>query len=354
MGTKLETPTTQEITTLVPAFKVAFFGRLLGSLARQLGRPGRIMISDDTESGDFRRALLTSSELRNRVSDLRVEIVSGPRKGYHANVRFLLSNYSQRPTPFFHFHLDDDELLPSFYQDHVVAHAKRNTLCCVSRRIIRREGSNRGGVPPLPVPLEDVAKGLKQVHLEDLIETLLRRNEPNWLGELSCCTIRRSFLDQEPDFNMLAGVGLEGVNDTGTLVKCCMEAPILLLTEPLGVFSLNRESISGKRGYFYCLSILAKGALGIALRRSGKVEKEDVLVALRHAAEHCREEYGESKVASKIQSLINRASADYEGAEEGYLRLLDTFKGFTPQSSSISTKEETKNFLSAPHWSKLD
>lgn len=346
--------TTKEVTTLVPAFKVEFFGRLLNSLSRQLNRPGRVIISDDTEGGEFRGALLRDYELRSRVKDLNAEVVAGPRRGYHENVRFLLSIYSQRPTPFFHIHLDDDELLAPFYRDHMAAHTKRQALCCVSRRIVRNERINRTTVPALPVPLEDAGEGLKLVNLENLIETLLRRGEPNWLGELSFCTLRRAVLDLAPDFNALAGVSLEGVNDTGTLFKCCMEAPILLLTEPLGIYSFNRESISGKRGFLYCLSILAKGALGIALRRSGRVERRDVLTGLRRAADRCGQIYGENDVARRIRDLVILADSDYEGAEEDYLRLLDAYKSFTPQLRALATQREMKEFLSSPQWRQLD
>ncbi len=46
--------------------------------------------------------------------------------------------------------------------------------------------------------------------------------------------------------------------------------------------------------------------------------------------------------------LIDRARVDHEGAEAGYLRLLDRFKSFAPESRSLSTRAEMRGFLSGP------
>ena len=292
------------MTTLVPAFKLDYFRRLLASLATQHVKPNRVIVSDDTPGNDFSAAVLKNHEIRSLLRQVDGQVVRGPKRGYHENVRHLLAEYRKRPTEMFHVLLDDDELSPDFYKDHYQAHLNHQTICCVSRRLIVSVSEKQTKLPAVPSSIREVSPGIARISLDQMIESFVIRGEWNWLGELSCMTLRREFLDIEEDFNSFNGIGLEGMNDIGTLIKSASVSDVIFLTEPKGLFRLHEKSISFNKGYFYSLSILCQLFLAIALQRRQNIGRATVLSVAQRVHLQWQEIYGRDVVSGVLRKLI--------------------------------------------------
>lgn len=333
------------ITTLVPAFKLDYFRRLLVSLATQHVKPNRVIVSDDTPGNDFSATVLKNDEIRSLLRQVDGQVIRGPKRGYHENVRYLLAEYRKQSTAFFHILLDDDELSPDFYKDHYQAHLNYQTVCCVSRRLIVSVSENQTRLPAVPSSMREVAPGIARISLDQMIESFVIRGEWNWLGELSCMTLRHEFLDIEEDFNSFNGIGLEGMNDIGTLLKSASVSDVIFLTEPKGLFRVHEKSISFRKGYFYSLSILCKLILAIALQRRQKISKAAVLSVAQRVHLQWQDAYGQDVVSGILRRLIEVINRDYERFEQSALAFWSSYKELTAISSKLSDREALMRHL---------
>ena len=337
------------LTTLVPAFKPEFFLPLLRSLGSQTTKPRRVIISDDTEANSFAAVVLKDDSIRNLLKSLDGKIVRGPQKGYHENIRNLLAEFQKAPTDFFHILLDDDEIAPHFYEDHMQAHKSFNTMCCVSRRLILREPEKEPSVLAIPLGLNEIAPGQIRIPLEYLIKSLVVNGEWNWLGELSSMTLRREFLDIEAGFNTFGGIGLEGLNDIGTLLKSASKSDILFMKEPRGFFRINNNSISSKRGFFFSLSILGGIPLAISLNKSGRLSRADVLTVTKRVLEEWRTIYGDGCIAAILSEYCSLCQQDYDRFQRLALDFWSAYRALFKYHRDISTREELILFLETRH-----
>lgn len=328
------------ITTLVPAFKPEFFPSLLHSLDAQSIKPRRVIVSDDTEASSFSAVAFQDNNVRTALKRLNGTIIRGPRKGYHRNIRHLLSEYQKESTDFFHILLDDDEVAPSFYEDHLQAHKSFSTICCVSRRLILREREKEPRILSIPSDLDEIFPGQRRVPLEKLVKSLVIDGEWNWLGELSCMTLRREFLDLEPGFNSFGGIELEGLNDIATLIKSASYTDVLFLTEPKGFFRVSKNSISSKRGFFFSLSILGIILLAISLVEKGKISRVDVAIIVRRALREWRAVYGDGTVMSILDWLCDLSQSDYDVFKLKALTFWSNYRALTEKHKNLSTRDE--------------
>lgn len=340
------------ITTLVPAFKPEFFGPLLTCLAQQSRRPARVVISDDTPEGDFSAAARRNEDIRSALGRINGVILKGPRRGYHENVRFLLAEYRTQATEFFHILLDDDAIMPSFYSDHLEAHDARRAICCVSRRVIGFE-TGRMVLPDLPFALQELRPGLARVDLEQMVRSFIIEGKPNWLGELSCMTLRRGFLDLEPDFNSLGGIGLEGSNDICTLLKSAIHGEVICLTEPKGMFRQNASNISSRRGYFFSLTRLVYIPIAIVLQRLSHVTRDDVSDIVARVGRRWLSTYGANAIHELICELQEMIPKDYAAFERRALDFWAAYRRLAVDSSRMSTRATLLSYLAGMDPSQL-
>lgn len=334
------------ITALVPAFKSEHFLPLLASLAGQTVKAERVIISDDTEANIFLESILQNNQVRALLRRVNGTVIRGPKKGYHHNVRHLIAEYLKRPTEFFHILLDDDEIGPDFYSDHIRAHARHRAVCCVSRRYIYRSADKQINLLAIPDSIVERPSGIAQVSLDHMVQSLVVGGSWNWLGELSCMTLRREFLDIDTCFNSLDGVGLEGLNDVGTLLKSATVSDVIFLTKANGMFRVHGNSISTKRGYFFSLSILAELPLAIVLRRRGAIGRAAVLTVARRVTARWRDNYGSDAVHARLKGMVDTLSDDDEAFAESVLAFWARYKDLTTTSGRLSTREALMTFLS--------
>lgn len=341
------------ITTLVPAFKPAFLRPLLTCLVQQSRSPARVIISDDTAEGAFSAAARQHEDIRSALGSINGVILQGPKRGYHENVRFLLAQYQKQPTEFFHILLDDDHIMPSFYSDHLEAHEACPAICCVSRRVIGFE-SGKLSLPDLPVELEALGPGRARVSLDQMVRSFIIEGKPNWLGELSCMTLRRRFLDLAPDFNSLGGISLEGSNDICTLLKSALHGDVICLTEPKSLFRQHASNISSRKGYFFSLTRLVSIPVAIVLHRLSRVTRDDVSNIVARVEQRWLVTYGANVIHARIRELQQILPRNYAAFERRALEFWAAYRRLSAISSRIATRDALLSHFAAMDASQLD
>jgi hypothetical protein len=257
-----------QITTLIPAYKTQYILELFNCLRLQTYPVGKIIISDDSPDGEFRRTLYSEPYAGLREG-LDIEIHEGPRNGGYENFKHLVRLWNGR-SELVHIMLDDDVLYPEFYARHITAHVSGDLSCSVSRRWT----ANNMGMPmvgqPVPQVLRDHAN--RMVALDDSVlfaSTLASCN--NWLGEFTNTVFRADCAELvlKPE---LAGVSYAGLWDLGFFIAASMRRALCHIQDYLGFFRLGPEQNSSKHNSPFMKSAhLGYVALAIGGRRAGRL-----------------------------------------------------------------------------------
>jgi hypothetical protein len=336
----------QNVTCLIPAFKVRYLHDLLSSLIAQSFLPSRVILSDDTHNFDFHRLLAESELIKDLSQSLGIEFVRGPRRGHRENIEFLLSLFRDNPTEFFHIMLDDDLIHPDFYKTHIHAHSQTFSLCSISRRLLMTEQGVSRAVPGLPKEFSGRDGQICIVKSEFLIPNIIEPRMGNWLGELSFGVFREQYIQNPSEFCTMSDVSFAGLNDLGNWLKCSLQSPLIFINEPFGRRRFTQGSISFLKGYFYSLSILARVPLAIVLYDLKKIKFSDLIAILKQTKARWVDFYGQDTLRRILGDFDQLTSEDIYGEfKSRFLDFWDHYRHLPKDQVDLSTRQHLIDYL---------
>lgn len=253
------------ITTVIPAYKPAWFLELLGALARQTVRPAQVLVSDDSPDDAF-AALLATPAGEQAAGGLDVQVLRGPKRGAYANWRAALAAFGGR-TELFHLCCDDDIVYPGFYERHLMAHRQGRFGVTVSRRWTADEHGRPLRDLPVPPAAAHGSQALWSLDAGAVFPLTVARGT-NWLGEVSNAVYRAEHAPRigEPQVGGVAYLGLE---DIGSFVTSTLEQPLCWINDHLGFFRTSAHQASQQHygrplklahGAYIALSVIGRRA----------------------------------------------------------------------------------------------
>lgn len=311
-------------TTLIPAFKPEYLVQQLTCLRRQKLKPERIIFSDDSPNNAFIK-LLTQDPIKTKIADLKIEVIEGPKKGATKNTQQLIDVYLSRgvgSSQYFHILMDDDLIYPTFYEQHLKAHARYEPNCVVSRRWLTVDDSDPAKDVPLPETIADGNEIFREINGKELFMLTVGRGT-NWLGEFSNASFSRTMAIElkESSFDEIRYDGLE---DLGAFLRAADSNPLVLINMHLGIFRKNNgNNSSNPRTQAFKRALLAWFALAIIGKRSGKLAESDYIYALAHRKanliDHCQRSYQDQGDMIEMLKVICSKSLQSESFETSFL-----------------------------------
>lgn len=305
------------ITTLIPAFKVAFLPSLIAALERQTVRPVRVLLSDDSPDGDFLRVLATEPWAA-RCEALKLEVARGPCRGAHANVTRLIDWWggsSERV----HLLFDDDLVFPTFYERHLAAIAQLPE-CRAS--VSLRWRSAEDGVPQVPAnaPAAVLQHPARLLALPaDVLFASTLGAPTNWLGEFSNTVLHADLVPgvSRPRLFDMPATGLE---DLGTFLNASLAAPLALVNEHLGCFRSSPQQHSAQPlGTMMKLSACAWVPLAIESHRHGRLDDAQRDRCVQLMSRFVLARYAELPELAPLCAALRARLANAPGADDAVL-----------------------------------
>ena len=316
-----------KITTLIPAYKSNYLFDLLISLKNQTVKPYKIIFSDDSPNQEF-EGIFSSSNFKELVENLNIEVIKGPQDGAYNNFRSLLHYYhldTSNRTELFHILLDDDILYPTFYERHIFAHVQLRATCVVSRRWTALE-SGQPFRDPLPLPEAIASHPNRILSLDsDLLFKHTVGEGKNWLGEFSNASFRADMVN-ELDQSAMVGISYKGLEDLGGILKASMAGSVGFINEHLGAFRTSPiQHSANPMGRPLKLAFLAYVALTIIGRNLGKLTDEVATQALNRIAQFITQNYEHESDMSDFCALMPGIAESQVTTELEFLQLWEEF-----------------------------
>lgn len=315
------------ITTLIPAYKIKYLVPLLTCIRHQTLKPDRIILSDDTKQEQFIRALRTDP-LASIVSDMNIELISGPKQGAYANFCNLFKVYEKKTKAggaYFHVLLDDDLIYPSFYEEHVNAHQKISCDCMVSQRWVALEDGQPVRDQRVPKEISSRNEKYFQIDRQELFATTVGRTR-NWLGEFSNATFSRSMASQLLS-SEIGGMYYDGLEDLGAFLKASLVRPIGYINQNLGSFRINPDQNSADtNGRPLKLAYLAYLALSIQAKKMNLIDTVDFYYSIAKAKKIIIEQFADQFDMQLIISFLSRSNLDNEDEISKFILIWNQYR----------------------------
>jgi hypothetical protein len=194
---ELATRTQADLTVLIPAFRDTFIEDAVGSCLQQNILPSSIIISDDSPNNLVIKRLQTRKDILYTAKEcgVNIQLLEGPKRGVICNL-FALNALWNKKTEYYHLLLDDDVIMPEFYQTHLANFTRLNLLGSVSSRCLIDENGEVTGIPALPDMVTKLSGIGVVVPSEFLFKTVFQPAlATNWLGETSNALFHKDSAD---------------------------------------------------------------------------------------------------------------------------------------------------------------
>lgn len=315
--------TVLNVTTLIPAYKTQYLTELFVSLQAQTRLPARIIVSDDSPGGVFRRTL-QSEPMRGLIAGLPLELHQGPCCGGALNTKQLVRLWNGG-TELFHILFDDDVIYPDFYQRHLAAHEAGQFSCTVSRRWT----ANDRGQPILSKRMPEVVENHPHRMITVSEQVAFATTVPaymNWFGEFTNAVFGPAVGELLLARQRLHDIPYAGLEDLGTFLAASATAPLCFIQEHLGCFRMSaHQSTSQALSPEMKANALAWFALGIAGRRSGQLSEEQMHEGFQRAEPLFTSRYAAEADMAPFREVLPALIAGDRAAEE---RFLQAWQGF--------------------------
>ena len=242
MGIKKEIK--MNVVTLIPAYRLDFILEALTSCLYQSMAPAKIVVSDDSPDNKIFNTLSTHTNLHTacRARGVSFECFPGPKTGGTNNVKHLLERYAP-DYDFFHILMDDDLILPTFYETHARMNGGNREICSISRRW--RSGGNGvpNSSPAIPYEIESNNQQIFDLAPDVLAKSVFPRCD-NWLGEYSHCVFHKSFAEEICSLSSY-GHYIYGLMDIGIFLSAALQNKLTYTKDYLGIFRLHDNQFTG-------------------------------------------------------------------------------------------------------------
>lgn len=247
-----------QLHVLIPAYKHKFLIPLLMGLRAQTFQEFKVIISDDSPNNEI-TGILREASFAETIDKLKIEVIQGPKQGPMTNIVHLI-DHIQGAQGLVHFLLDDDVIYPTFYEEHIKAHATGNVGVSISYRWFVNEAGQPLAKTNIPAFINKNSNQVQRLESQELFDTVVP-NCDNWLGEFSNVVFaadqlhkfKRSSLNTTPYY---------GLGDIGFYLEIAMSADLVLIKNYLSGFrshsqqnSLNIMSKTFKAGLLSWIAI---------------------------------------------------------------------------------------------------
>jgi hypothetical protein len=310
--------------TLIPAYKTKYIADLLNGLRLQTVPAGKIVFSDDSPGGEFRKTLFSEPYAPLRAG-LDIEFHDGPRNGAYENFKNLV-RLAQGRAELLHILLDDDLIYPEFRERHLLAHAAGDFSCSVSRRWSCSESGQPTQGQPVPEAIRNNPN--RMIALDDQVLFVTAVAEcNNFLGEFSNAVFRADCADILLD-PRLGDVSYAGLWDIGAFVAASMRRPLCHIQDHLGSFRTSpAQNSSNINGPLMKAAHLGHIALAVGGRRLGRLSEE--LARRNYARIHAAliQRYGDQPDMAPFIAVMPELIQGLPQAQEHFLECWQHFLG---------------------------
>ncbi len=304
------------LATLVPAYKHAFIPQLLVSLATQSYPTGQIIISDDSPNGEVSQ-VIADPALAHIVEKLNITIIAGPKQGTMSNVVHLLEHW-QQSSQLVHILFDDDILYPTFYAQHVQAHAHQQVGASVSYRWFTNELGQPFAASAVPAFVQQSPNQIDLIDADQLFASVVPTCD-NWLGEFSN-TVFTAESVQLYKRSRMENIAYYGLGDIGVLLEISLNTKVAVIKNYLGGFRQNAQqnTVNYDSPVFKCGTV-AWVALALASFKLGKINAQQLqhTVQMIQGAVHAR--FQQSADMQDLIQLFKTHTADSAAFEQSFL-----------------------------------
>ena len=236
---------TKRLAVLIPAYNVKYIEQAIVGLRYQTFRDFDVFISDDSVDNKI-TTLLAELESGSQLDGLNVTVISGP-KDFLLNHTQLDALFSPK-YEYVHFHLDDDYIYPTFYEQHLAAHSHGDFCVSVSQRWI----SNVNNIPfGRMIDVGFIDKNVKlftPLTLEVLTKSCLPASI-NWLGELSNMVFKpKGETIFPPPPSLESNLNYFGLIDIGTCLELAQTRDIVFIASFNSNFRQHAEQSTHHHG----------------------------------------------------------------------------------------------------------
>jgi len=320
------------LTTLIPAYKKQYLGDVFEGLKHQFFKDFRVILSDDSPNGEI-TDMLRAGRFRAQIEHLDLTVVPGPRNA-RLNFLWLLEQWGGS-TPLVHLHLDDDSILPDFYEQHVRAHRSGEYSLSVSRRWYAQANGQviAGNAPPAFVA--DSALRVTPIHAEQLFTSMVPECD-NWLGEYTAMVLSADAARRFPRASRTE-MTYFGWPDVSLLLTAAQQAPIAFVNDHLSVFRQHpAQSTHNVKHHGGRVSSMAWAANALLAWRHGRVTGNEAVKAIMTTVRACLDAFGEDdEVINRFFTIVQQhgRSLDelYNAFEAFWLPLLASHPATAPE-----------------------
>jgi hypothetical protein len=289
------------LTTLIPAYKKQYLGELFTNLQQQYFKDFRVILSDDSPNGEITE-MLRAGRFRSQIDELDITVVPGP-KNARLNFLWLLEQWGGS-TPLVHLHLDDDVILPDFYEQHVRAHASGEYSLSVSRRWYSRNDSRivNGNAPPSFVA--DSPLRVTPIDAEQLFRHMVPYCD-NFLGEFTNMVLSAETAKRYPRASATE-MTYFGWPDVGLMLTAVQQAPLAFVNDHLSIWRQNAaQSTNNFKHHGGRVSSMAWAANALLAWKQGRITAPEAVQAITKSIRECLERFGEGdEVMNRFFELV--------------------------------------------------
>lgn len=269
------------IGVLIPAYNSSYIEQTIFGLKNQTYKNFDVYISDDSPNQEITKKIYTL-EKESKLDGINFHLIRGPQND-RLNQMMLDAMYSSN-YKYIHFHLDDDYIYPSFYEEHLKAHSLGDFSVSISKRWL----SNENNVPfslPHYIEFKNLYNTLEISHIA---KTCLL-NSYNWLGEFSNMVFKpdgKTILPLPPKLS--DDLNYYGILDIGSCLENTKEKNAIFLANFLSNFRQHSQQSThnDNSGHGTSLSRLAWLMYPITAHNSKLITDSELKKALKSASKN--------------------------------------------------------------------
>ncbi len=306
------------LVTLIPAYKHLYIPQLLVSLATQTYPISQIIISDDSPNGEVSEAIANPA-LKHIVDKLNITLIQGPKQGTMSNLVHLLE-YWQQSSQLVHILFDDDILYPTFYAQHVQAHAHSNVGATVSYRWLTSELGQPCAASQVPAFITDSTNQIDFLGAEQMFASVVPTCD-NWLGEFSNTVFSSSIINLYKR-SCMENIPYYGLGDIGLLLEISLHTRIAVIKNYLGGFRQNpQQNSANHQSIIFKCGVVAWVAIALASFKLGQISAQQYQQTVNKTLYVLNGRFQQSADVLEFIKLFSTHAAGSIEFEKGFLPL---------------------------------
>lgn len=293
--------TTPKIATLIPAYNTEFIAEVIIGLKNQTYTNFDVYIADDSKNSEITN-IINKLDREGGIGKLKIIIFEGAKQPRLNHV--LLDQLFSRKYEFIHFHLDDDYVFPTFYEEHISAHCKGSfSLSATPRWLADQSGLPVGKDANIPITSDS---RFIPINSQALAKSTLPRCI-NWIGELSNIVFRNDF---QPIFELppktTAEINFYGLIDINTCLSQSLKGDICFIQSYQSIFRQHPgQSTHVKNSHGAAVARVSWLIAAIKCREINLITHEEFLSSCRNSLKLLKKYSSTDRSVSTLISIFD-------------------------------------------------